>query len=166
MRCELCGKEAGKTRPVEVEGTVLSVCKECSRFGTGAKVTEGKKAKKPMPAKVRERLEARKRRMQERDLFSEEVFDLASDYPSRMRKGRQRKGLSQEDLAKKINEKISVIKKVEAGDLRPSEGLRKRIEKTLDISLIEKREAAPAQFDKNDPSRPMTLGDLIKREDD
>ncbi|HEQ79206.1 MAG TPA: TIGR00270 family protein [Euryarchaeota archaeon] len=160
MICELCGKNVPRTTQVVVEGTLLETCNECSKFGT----QQGQTAKKGVliPQAVRERLEARERRMRQRDIYSEEVLDLSSDFDKKVREGRKRKGLSQDELAKKVMEKVSVIKKVESGQMRPSEGLRKKLEKTLDIDLLEKANDPPAEF-KATKSKAMTLGDLIKR---
>ena len=93
MLCELCGKEVPFTKQVAIEGTMLTVCKDCSKFGVEPGVV-GKKGT-PMPTSVKDRLEARKRRMQQRDIYSDEVLDLAQNYADKIRSGRRQKGIRQ-----------------------------------------------------------------------
>jgi putative transcription factor len=60
----------------------------------------------------------------------------------------------------KINEKLTVLNKVEAGDLRPDERLIRKLEKELGIVLKEK--VAAVQVAKATGSRTLTLADVIK----
>jgi transcriptional regulator, XRE family len=46
-------------------------------------------------------------------------------------------GLSQDILASYLGEKVSVIKKIEAGKLKPTLDLAKKIEKLLKVNIIE-----------------------------
>jgi putative transcription factor len=163
MICEMCGKEVPRTREAVVEGSVLMVCQGCSRFGVqpGAKADKGP----VLPGVVSDRLAAREKRYQEKDLLTEIVVELAHDYDAIIRSARAKRGLSQEELAKLVMEKVAVIKKVEAGELRPSEALRRKLEKALGVKLTEglEQRSAPASSGK---AKAMTLGDLIKRDDD
>ena len=68
---------------------------------------------------------------------------------------------SQEDLAKKLNERKSVIAKLESKTMYPDDNLTKKLERTLGIKLIEAAEAV--QVDSKANSRGMTLGDYIRR---
>jgi putative transcription factor len=45
--------------------------------------------------------------------------------------------MSQEELALAIKEKASLLKKLEREDLRPTDGIRKKLERVLGISLNE-----------------------------
>ena len=47
--------------------------------------------------------------------------ELATDYDDRVRKARESEGLSQSDLANELNEKASLIRKIERGDTLPSD---------------------------------------------
>ncbi len=71
-------------------------------------------------------------------------------------------GWKREELAKKINEKLSIIEKLEKGNIRPDDQLVSKLEKALRVKLRERIEQA--QPAKKEESRPLTLGDLIKRE--
>ncbi|MEW5937295.1 MAG: multiprotein bridging factor aMBF1 [Candidatus Thermoplasmatota archaeon] len=160
MICELCGKDVSRLRPVRIEGSVLSVCTACVRFGEGVKI-EGRKESAPSP--VATRLEMRERRMRERDIYEHEEYDLVPDFPALVRKRREGLGLSQEDLGRKLNERKSVIQKLEAGDIHPDDKLVAKLEKVLGISLREKRALGRVQSAPRE-DRGLTLGDLIRYE--
>lgn len=166
MLCEMCGKESEWTKTIFIEGTQLKVCKECSRFGESADGKGGSKkstAAAPSRTVVAERLQARERRMQTRDVYQEEVtVDLIPEYPKVIREARMARDWKQEVLAAKINEKTSVIAKLENGTMRPNDALIKKLERELSIKLTEKvsvvkPEAGHAQ------GKVLTLGDLIKK---
>src|SRR5881397_4015140 len=69
MLCELCGNDVPRTKTVVVEATVLAVCPSCARFGTevGAPAVR----RKATPPVIAERLEARRRRMTPRDVYTQ-----------------------------------------------------------------------------------------------
>jgi putative transcription factor len=67
----------------------------------------------------------------------------------------------QETLAAKINEKTSVINKLERGDMRPDDLLVKKLENELGITLKEKVPIIKSES-KAAGSKELTLGDLIK----
>ncbi len=160
MRCELCGKEAGDPKPVFVEGTKLNVCPACTRFGD--KFSGGSSTSTTSRSVIEERLEKRKRRMSSRDVFSGDNEELVLDYRERIRGARDRLGWDQDKLASEIKEKKSIIAKMEAGDITPPEGLVKKIEKALNITLKEKVLAGGEV--KGSGGRGLTLGDFIKKE--
>ncbi len=161
MRCEMCGKEVPYLKTALVEGAVLRVCDRCARFGKEIDEREARKYEKGNPALV-EKLEMRERRMRERDILEEDEV-LAPDYPDRVRKARMKSGLTKEEVAKRINEKRSVVAKIESGELVPDEDLRKKLEKFLGINLMVKVEPVHIQR-KSGERRGLTLGDLIRIE--
>ena len=163
MICELCGKNVHRTREMSVEGTMLMVCNDCSKFGVEPGASAKKKKGQPIPATIRERLEARQKRMTERDIYAGDVLDLAADYSGLIRNARKKRGMSQEDLGRAVAEKVSVIKKIENGQMRPNEGLVKKLERALGIDLMEKAGDIPVEH-KTTKAKALTLGDLIKRE--
>lgn len=159
MICELCGRDVPRLKKVIIEGVVLNVCDECAKFGKEIKGNEIPKDVKYLPPEVvRERLE-RKRRKRRDYLEEEEV--LIDDYPRVIREARERMGLTQDELAKKILEKKTVISKIERGEMRPDEKLIKKLEKALNIKLKEK--ISPFyRKEEEKKSSALTLGDLIK----
>ncbi|MFQ5884925.1 MAG: multiprotein bridging factor aMBF1 [Thermoplasmata archaeon] len=157
MLCELCGGEVPRTRRVIVEGTALDVCSKCSKFGVAPQKSEDRKA-----PPIASRLERSRRRFRPRDVYEKDVDVLVSDYSSRIRDARTKMGLSQEEFGKKLNEKWSVINKLETGELRPDDKLVAKLEKTLGIKLREK--FTPQKVEKKESRQALTIGDLIREE--
>ena len=90
----------------------------------------------------------------------EKISLLVDDYPQIIKKSRESIGLTQKDFANKINEKESVIHKIETGTLEPSLELAKKLEKFLKIKLIEEHEESHEKFKKS-KEEGFTLGDFI-----
>ena len=151
--CELCGTEFPKTRGVIIEGTPLNVCSNCAKFGTP--VTK-EQARKESP--VLERLE--RKRYRPRDIYEREVDILVRDFSTRIREARMRMDISQEEFGKQLNEKWSVINRLETGDLRPDDKLVAKLERALSITLREKLK--PTEVEKKTTGKSLTIGDLIR----
>lgn len=160
MNCELCGKEIGKPREVMIEGSRLQVCEECAQYG---KEVISESSEDATSNEIMQRIEKKKRERESRMAYDDKNVELAIDYPEKINKARLDKDWTQEDLAKKINEKRSVIAKLEKADMRPSEELRKKLERTLDIDLMEQIEEV--QMTETEESGGMTIGDLIEGEE-
>lgn len=119
--CEICGKHSSNLNYIKLEGTVFHVCSNCSSLGE--EVSEEKAnsiIKKPVINKR-----------------SEENQVIVSDYGKRISVGRQKAGLRQEELANKLNERLSMLKSVESGKLTPTLKLARKLESVLNIKLIE-----------------------------
>lgn len=79
-----------------------------------------------------------------------------------IRSARERLGLTQEELANLVQEKVSIIRKIEAGSFRPSLELARNIEKALKVRII--RELKDEDIRITPPSgqaRGVTLGDIL-----
>lgn len=166
MPCEMCGRDVPRLRRVLIGGTELEVCSECARFGSdmarevpaGEPVASG-------PAATAAPRTVRPATRRPRDALSGGEEELVEDYHARIRNGRSKMGLSQEDLAKRINEKKSVISRLETGEMRPSDKLVKTLERVLEIKLKERVELQmddQAAKKRRAASGGVTLGDLIK----
>ena len=90
---------------------------------------------------------------------------LAQDYNSRIRSARESTGMSQEDLAKKLNEKASLIRKLERGDVLPSDEVQTKLERELSISLTGESGSDDSEWESESASEGYTLGDVVKRKD-
>jgi len=92
---------------------------------------------------------------------------FVSSFGSLIRQIREKKGLTQQDFAKLLNERESVLVKWESGALVPDLKMAKKLEKQLGIILIAKEERGagaqqqPVQREK-ERSDVLTLGDFIK----
>lgn len=93
--------------------------------------------------------------------------ELAQDYDQRIRSAREQSGLTQEELAGELNEKTSLIRKLEHGDVLPSDDVQKKLERHLDISLVEGPSTADddTEWESSDSAGTYTLGDVVKRKD-
>lgn len=163
MICELCGAEVSRTKNVAIESSVLSVCNDCARFGQEVSTPVVRRGS--LPPVIAQRLEARQRRQTPRDVYANPaVEELAEDFPTRIREAREVRGWKQADLGAKINEKASVIAKLESGAMTPGDSLVKKLERELGIKLMEKLE--PVVVKKAPAAGGITLGDLVRLRDD
>lgn len=147
----MCGKE-DQLFKTEIEGTELNVCKACSRYGkviTLIKV-EVKQEKKP-------KIVGKK----EGESQKEVAFTIVEDYANRIKKAREKLGMKQEEFAKKINEKESLIHKIETEHFEPNISLAMKIERFLKIKLIEQYEESHIKKAEAE-SDSFTIGDILK----
>ena len=163
MICEMCGKSVTFLRKVTIEGVLLEVCPECAKFGVESK-KEVPKEQAPKPI-IAQRLEVREKRGRPRDVLERfEKEDIVEDYAQRIRAARERTGMSQKDLAMKINERVTILSKIEAAQMRPDEKVIAKLQKELGIVLKEK---VPEVVTVKESARAsLTLADLIKMQKD
>ena len=95
----------------------------------------------------------------------DEMDELVQDYDARIREAREDRGLSQEDLAKQLNEKASLIRKLEHGDILPSDDVQRKLERALDVDLSAGSSDADEEWESSSSSGGYTLGDVVKRKD-
>ncbi|MCW7075908.1 MAG: multiprotein bridging factor aMBF1 [Candidatus Syntropharchaeales archaeon] len=152
MQCEMCGSEIiGKPNRILIEGSELIVCGTCLRYGK--EIEDNMDKGRVSPPGLRER------RRPKRSIFDNIVDELISNYGAKIREARQKRQWSSEDLAKRINEKESLIKKVEREDITPDDALVKKLESVLSIKLTEGiEEANPGRIKSGGT---LTLGDIV-----
>lgn len=156
--CEMCGKEleAKDVRKAYVEGLLLILCPSCyTRLVNQGRakpyVPEKKPAQRPPPTQPQAKPRPPVR----------EEYEVVEDYAKRIREAREKLGWSQQVLANKAKVGENVIKRIEAGKLKPGLDLARRLEKILGIKLLEplvdEGVAQPSGSDEG-----VTLGDLIR----
>ena len=160
MRCEVCGRKIhGVPIRALIEGAKLTVCVQCSKHGRIFREEEitQKVMKKPSTPL---HFVQRKRPPQAKVDTTQEIME---GYDSKIRQAREKLGLSHEELGKKINEKASVLSKLETGKMTPNNLLVTKLEHLLKIKLLVpiKEEKISQGFPKS-PNLETTLGDLIK----
>jgi putative transcription factor len=101
----------------------------------------------------------KKRNYSRNDEPSEE---LVEDFDIKIRRARESKDWSREDLGKKINERVSVISRIETGKMTPDIKLTKKLEKALNIKLLEKVDNVDLNQFVNSSSGERTLGNIMK----
>ena len=158
MECEICGKPVPEHNPIraKIEGSVKIVCKECSKLG---KIQKAPPKPKYVQQKNKRQPNKPKRNYSRNDEPSEELIE---DFDMTIRKARESKNWSREDLGKKINERVSVITRIETGKMTPDTKLTKKFEKALNIKLLEKVENVDLNQFINSSSGERTLGNIMK----
>jgi uncharacterized protein (TIGR00270 family) len=92
--------------------------------------------------------------------------ELTDGYAIKIRVAREKLALSHEDLGKKINEKASLLRHIEAGKVAPNNQLASKLEHALRIQLM-----VPIADEKSNSqlhrgvNEEMTLGDLVEFKD-
>ena len=142
--CEICGKKRKLVEAV-IEGTMLSVCSDCVKFGKTVLVQKREPERK-FPRKIN---------------IEEDPEIIAPEFPILIKEAREKMNLNQKELAEKIAEKESIIHQLESGHMNPTIALARKLEKTLNIKLIEiYKVQEKKQVDLSDPT--LTIGDLLK----
>jgi putative transcription factor len=163
VRCEVCGRKIhGSPMTALIEGARLTVCVECSKHGKIVTHDEyTPKPKSPSKSSAHIPVMQQKKKPKIRVEITQEII---ADYPVKIRQAREKLGLTHEDLAKRINEKTSVIGKLETGKISPSNILATKLEHALKIKLLSPiaEEKNPQQIPKTAVNREITLGDLIQ----
>jgi putative transcription factor len=171
-QCEMCGAESSSLTTTKVEGAELQLCDDCTEFGTEVRTESSSSSSTKYSTSSSSSSSSSSGgsnstggggRTRRRDMF-DDMDELAADYDDRIRSAREERGLSQEELAAELNEKASLIRKLERGDMLPSDDVQSELEAELDIVLSEGAGDADADWS-GDSSTTTTLGDVVKRKD-
>lgn len=161
MHCEICGREIiGREHKVIIEKAKLMVCYQCSKHGDLIH-------KKP-PSKtliLPKRYPPLKHKRKKSPYKNTGNSELVENFGGKIRQARERLELSHKELSTKINEKISVLKKLETGKMIPNQKLVSKLEHALKIKLLmqtsEKDIPQPSGSTKT-VTPEITLGDLLQ----
>jgi putative transcription factor len=138
------------------------VCVACSKLGRVCQEEPKPKLilQRLRPTTAQPRMRMPKPQTPEVDTSQE----LVENYHAKIRQAREKLGLSHEDLGKRINEKVSLLRKIETGKMTPDNRLASLLERTLKIKLIilAKEEKVPKSKMSNVADHELTLGDLMK----
>jgi len=146
MGCELCGKE-GELVEAKIEGTVLEVCENCAELG-----------------EVLQRGQVKKKQRSKQKLPHQPEQVLANNYGQAVRRARENREMDIAQLAEKMKEKESVIRRVENEKLKPPKKLARKLENFLNVSLYEDEAASPVTSKSNKQTEGVTLGDVAEVE--
>ena len=176
VQCEMCGADTQSPTTVKIEGAELDVCSECTDFGTEVRQeTSGSTSTKYSTSSSTGTSSGSSSSSaggsstgsstpRRRDMF-DEMDELVADYDQRIREARESRSLSQEELAKQLNEKASLIRKLERGDMLPSDEVQKKLERSLDITLVEGGSTEETEWEGGSQTGSYTLGDVVTRKD-
>ena len=115
----MCGSKTDSTTKVKIEGAVLKACDSCKDLGTEVKTSSNKKKRKKKSSSSRKR--------------SEKV--LVPDYGEKVKDAREDEQLSIKEVADDLNEKESLLKKIESEDLKPDKSLAGKLADRFNITL-------------------------------
>jgi len=135
MECEVCGRQIyGRAYKTIIDGARLLVCPECAQLTPSASKHEPEKpkatVKKPQPMSRPIRA-----RQPTQTLIPEDLV-LAEGYGKSIRIGREKQGLTHEELNRKIGERVSLLQKLETEKIVPDLSLAKKLENTLRIKIL------------------------------
>ena len=131
-KCEICGNIIrGPADAIQIDGGLFRVCSLCSKLGKSAKIPQ----KPPSPRHIISKSKPINR------TYEEDEVELRRDFNKAIKSAREKNGIHQEEMGKRINEKISVIRHLETGTLKPNDILSRKIERFLKIQLLIPKEA-------------------------
>ena len=145
-----------------MEGAEFKACPECTKLGTivekRAPQTVGKAYGTPAPIRYGAAQGAAPK-AKPKNYFAGLENEIVENYDVVIKKAREAKGLSAEDLALKIKEKATLLKKIERKEIHPEESVIKKLEKELNIKLTESFDTG--ETFQNKKSNGTTLGDIV-----
>ena len=195
MECEICGEDAQRVEKRLVENIPMLLCENCKEMGKPMprkRPAHQRRRSTPAPRKTRQRRSSRpssgpsnrgsprgrpqrpspKRKSPSRPRrptnSTEEVKENAGEL---IRKLRKSLGLSIEDFAESIKEKVSYARRIEQDRVSLPIKIAKKIEEIYDISLVLIRDLLDeddiaTEFDdfivENEQNTRFTLGDFVK----
>ncbi len=149
MNCEICGREIkGKGFKIIVEGSEMTVCSSCRQYGSERRPSIASQA-------GARRVVLKKRKSSTKIEFQDELIE---NYHLIVRREREKRGWSQEQLAKKIQEKESLIRKIENAEIVPEPEVIEKLERLFNIKL---REQIPEIKVERSRTTTPTLGDIV-----
>jgi putative transcription factor len=134
VQCEICGSSIrGEVQAVNIDGGVFRVCNSCSRLGKPARLP---KPVSTLASNAQGSFASSSSIGANPISLPEEELELRQDFNKVIKVAREKSGMSQEELGRKINEKPSVISHLEVGKLKPDNVLARKLEHALKIQLL------------------------------
>lgn len=149
----MCGEDA-PLKKTKVEGTVLKLCDDCQDVGDVVESSGTVTRSRSTPASG-----------SSRSTRSSGGRELAPDAGKRVKQAREAEGWSVADLAERLKEKDSVVRRIESGKLTPDQSLARKLERKLDLDLYEETPEV-AQGSSSETSA-ATIGDVadVRKQD-
>ncbi|MBT3865852.1 TIGR00270 family protein [Candidatus Woesearchaeota archaeon] len=149
--CEMCGVGSSKLSDAIIEGTLMKVCKKCGGFGDVIGVE---------PRSIRYEKPIQK---VPRQIFVEDsVLFVIEGAGKIVKDAREKRDLKQSQFASMIGIKESMIHKIETSMMKPDLSTAKKIEKILDVKIVDGYDDPEKGVELNLNDGDLTVGDLIK----
>lgn len=121
----------------------MKVCDSCAEMGEEVKTGKSRKKKK-----------------KSRGSRSRTEKVLVDNYGSRIKEARESEGISIKELSDELNEKSSLISKLERGDLKPDNSLAEKLSNRLGVELYTNPEVNDYDSGGSGDTRKATVGDV------
>ena len=94
-----------------------------------------------------------------------ERYEFVEDLGNVVRKAREARFLTREQLAEMVGEKVSTIRRIENGELKPSFELARKLEKVLKVKLlVETTDEVFERVVTRAQRRGLTIGDVLREQ--
>lgn len=94
-----------------------------------------------------------------------ERYEFVEDLGNVVRKAREAKFLTREQLAEMVGEKVSTIRRIENDELKPSFELARKLEKVLKVKLlVEATDEVLERVVTRAQRRGLTIGDVLREQ--
>ncbi len=178
VQCELCGSETSDPKSIKIEGAELDVCDSCASLGSEVRQPDDDQQRTKYSTDTSSTNPSRSRSPsttspsgggasssgEPSDDVFDSIGDLAQDYDDRIRLAREERDMSQAELADELNEKASVIRRLERGETLPSDAIQAKLERYLDIDLSG-GSVDSSEWSSEEGGQSFTLGELAERKD-
>lgn len=158
--CPICGSIIwGKGQRVLIEGAKISVCLNCAQHGVKIRNTSMSTPKERSQFSVK--TNSSKRKIYKTTIT--EVIEIVPEYAKKIRNVRNSLGLNQDQFSQKLNEKPSLLRRIEAGKVEPTIKLAKKIEEVYKIKLVKKGDSIDSNVQDSKYMKKSTgtsLGDI------
>jgi len=141
----MCGSESDSLKKIKIEGTILKACESCASMGEEVGTSSKKKKRKKKTRSSTKR-------------SSKDV--LVNDYGEKIKKARENKQLSIQEVADDLNEKESLLKKLEQQQLKPDKPLASKLSDKFGVTLYTNPEVADYSKNEGSDSRKATMEDV------
>lgn len=153
MGCDMCGEDKRLYETV-VEGVDMQLCDNCKVYG---------EVKRALPTAREIRKQGETERRSANTPAAVQPFEMiVEDYGDRIKKARESRKMTQEELAKKLAMKLSQLHKFESNIHKPDLETAHKLEGALNITLVENY-VEETKHKGATTSGPITIADLIKR---
>ena len=158
--CELCGAMKVGTRAVIMGRAEVQACKKCTE-----KMGLAEKKVAPGLAKALSTTTPKSGGYggigrKGKDIMLKGEKELAADFAKRVSTARTQRGWDKRELARRMAEKINIINNVESGK-RPTDAVIRKLERTLDITLMVDASPDENRHVNSGQARGLTLGDFL-----
>jgi putative transcription factor len=142
MNCELCGRVIDRYHEVIIDGVTMKVCHDCAKYGKEITRKPAPVQREPAQHIVQSsnfvHVSPPPPAKRKTSASVEDSDEPILDFGKTIKKRREEMGLSQEELANKLQEKKNLIAKIEREEIKPDKQTARKIEKIMGVRILEK----------------------------